>query len=125
MLVPGNATVERGFSVNDSLLVENLQERSLIAQRVVYDSIKAAGGVLNVEITREMLRSVNGASARYKEALEERRKEFDSEQETAAAKKRSEAELKELQLKRRRLEEEYKKSLATLESQISDLRKQH
>ena len=33
----GQASVERGFSVNKSLLVENLTAKSLVSQRIVYD----------------------------------------------------------------------------------------
>ena len=33
----GQASVERGFSVNKELLVENLQKVSLVSQRIVYD----------------------------------------------------------------------------------------
>ena len=51
----GNAHVESGFSVNADMLVENLKEESLIAQRRVYDSIVANGGVLNVNITSGIL----------------------------------------------------------------------
>ena len=50
----GNARVESGFSVNRDMLVENLKEVSLVAQRQVYDAIKAKGGILNVNITSEM-----------------------------------------------------------------------
>ena len=51
----GNACVQSGFSVNTDMLVENLKEESLVAQRRVYDSIVASGGVLNVNITSGML----------------------------------------------------------------------
>ena len=36
----GNATVESGFSVNEDILIENLKEESLVAQRIVYDCNK-------------------------------------------------------------------------------------
>ena len=36
----GQADVERGFSANKELLVENLNEESLIAQRLVKDHIR-------------------------------------------------------------------------------------
>uniref|UniRef100_A0A915JXD8 Uncharacterized protein n=1 Tax=Romanomermis culicivorax TaxID=13658 RepID=A0A915JXD8_ROMCU len=39
ILSHGNATVESGFIVNEDLLVENLQEKSIIAQRLVYDFV--------------------------------------------------------------------------------------
>ncbi|XP_023218138.1 uncharacterized protein LOC111620446 [Centruroides sculpturatus] len=41
----GNANVESGFSVNKSLLSENLKEESLIVQCLVYDRIHFAGGI--------------------------------------------------------------------------------
>ena len=34
----GQASVESGFSINSSIIVENLHEESLVAQRLVYDS---------------------------------------------------------------------------------------
>ena len=37
--------------MNADILVENLKEESLIAQRRIDDSIVANGGVLNVNIT--------------------------------------------------------------------------
>ena len=35
----GQAAVKRGFSVNKEILVENLQQKSLISQRMVFDYI--------------------------------------------------------------------------------------
>lgn len=40
----GNAAVERSFSFNKGFLVENLQEKSLIAQRSVHDHINSLPG---------------------------------------------------------------------------------
>ena len=37
----GQAAVVRGFSVNSKLLVENLQEKTLVASRFVYSSAKS------------------------------------------------------------------------------------
>ena len=50
----GNATVESGFSVNKDLLVENLHEQSLIAQRRVEDAIRSFGGIKNIPICQQM-----------------------------------------------------------------------
>ena len=41
MLLHGQAAVERGFSVNSELLVENLQGKTLVASRFVYISVKS------------------------------------------------------------------------------------
>ena len=37
ILSNGNTTVESGFSINSDVLVENLLEKSVVAQRQVYD----------------------------------------------------------------------------------------
>ena len=37
----GQAAVERGFSVNSKLLVENLQEKTLVSSCYVYNSVKS------------------------------------------------------------------------------------
>ena len=51
ILSHGQAAVERGFSVNNELEVENLQERSLVAQRLVCEYVKLHGGVSQVPLT--------------------------------------------------------------------------
>ena len=49
VLSHGQASVERGFSVNKEIEVENLHEHSLVAQRIICDHLRAVGGVLNEE----------------------------------------------------------------------------
>ncbi|CAH3023527.1 unnamed protein product [Porites evermanni] len=49
----GHATVERGFFINANLIVEDLQEKSIIAQRIVYDNLSFAGGVLEMRLTKQ------------------------------------------------------------------------
>ena len=39
ILSHGNTQVESGFSINNNILVENLHESSIVAQRQVYDGI--------------------------------------------------------------------------------------
>ena len=41
-IVTWQATVERGFSINSELVVENLKE-SVVSQRIVFDAIAAEG----------------------------------------------------------------------------------
>ena len=41
MLSYGQAAIKRGFSVNSKLLVENLQEKTLVASCFVYGSVKS------------------------------------------------------------------------------------
>jgi hypothetical protein len=74
MFSHGQASVESGFSVNKSLLVENLSDRGLIAQRVVHEAIRKAGSVSAVEVTARMLQHVRAARSRCDAAREEQRK---------------------------------------------------
>ncbi|XP_048577470.1 uncharacterized protein LOC116618576 [Nematostella vectensis] len=55
VLSHGQATVERGFSVNRQVMVENLQERSFTAQRVIHDHITHIGGLKKLEVTKQLL----------------------------------------------------------------------
>ena len=70
------AQIERGFSVNMAIVIENLEAESLRSQRLVYDSIKATPKKENheIEIGNKILLSCKSASSRYKLALEENRK---------------------------------------------------
>ena len=70
---PGNACVESGFSVNADMLVENLNEKSLIVQCRVYHSIVACGGVLNINITGRMLTYAGESHSRKQEWLKQKR----------------------------------------------------
>ena len=54
------------------MLVENLNEESLIAQRRVCDLIMASGGVLNVNITSGMLTYARQSHSRYQECLKQK-----------------------------------------------------
>ena len=57
----GQATVERGFSVNKEVTIENLSEQLLVAQRTIVDHVRSVGGVLNVNYSKELLLSASGA----------------------------------------------------------------
>lgn len=95
----GQASVERGFSVNKQVMVENMKAESVIAQRVIADSIRAAGGLEKIIITKELQMSASSARQRYLAYLDDQRKENESK--TKASKKRSLAdELKELRQKK-------------------------
>ena len=65
----GYANVESGFSVNKDFLVENLNEGSVVAQRIVQDALLDAGEVLLVIVTKGMMQSVCAGRSRYDDAL--------------------------------------------------------
>ncbi|GBM95531.1 hypothetical protein AVEN_193624-1, partial [Araneus ventricosus] len=104
----GNASVERGFSVNKTMLVENLKKQSLINQRRAYDRIKSLGGVENVSITKKMLLAVRGAKHRYREDLVRKKEYLDKKASKTQEKRKLENELQQLynQKKKIRLEKE-------------------
>ena len=73
VLSHGQATVERGFSVNKEIEVENLHEHSLVAQRIICDHLKAVGGVLNVPITKKLLAAAASSRQKYEKYLQDQR----------------------------------------------------
>jgi len=55
VLSHGNAAVEGGFSISKELLIDNMLEETVAAQRVVFDAIRKAGmDIKNVDITLNM-----------------------------------------------------------------------
>ena len=68
-----NASVESSFSVNSVMLVENLYEDSLVAQRMVYDAVHTAGRLATLKIDKSMLQYVWDANSIFKQALELKR----------------------------------------------------
>ena len=70
------ADVERGFSVNSEVLVENMKKISLVSQRIVYVHCSAIKTDLSsFKVTRELLTSCRGAYTKCKIDLEEKREE--------------------------------------------------
>jgi hypothetical protein len=83
----GNASVEAGFSVNGDLLVENMLEESVVAQRQVYDGVLSLGGVTAVPITKSMIQFVRASRTRYEEHLAKKKQmKADSERKSAEMK---------------------------------------
>ncbi|GBN81535.1 hypothetical protein AVEN_13958-1 [Araneus ventricosus] len=116
----GNASVERGFSVNKTILVENLKEQSLINQRRAYDGIKFLGGVENVSITKRMLLAARGARHLYRADLV--RKEFlDKKASKTQEKKKIENELQQLYNQKKKIRLEKEKEETEFEEKIQNL----
>lgn len=123
ILSHGNATVESGFSVNGSILVENLQEHSVVAQRVVYDSIQAAGGIMNVTIDKSMMQYVRSARSAYMEELKKKR-EKDSEMNRKLEERKRAAEIiKTLKAKKAKLMTTAASEASLIDSEIAEMEK--
>ena len=99
----GQATVERGFSVNKEVAVENLTERSFIAQRIIHDHIESVGGLANVEISKQLLTSSAGARQKYLSYLDDQKRSKVS-QENALKRKSTMEEIDVLKKKKRQFE---------------------
>ena len=102
----GQASVESGFSINSSIIVENLNEDSLIAQRLVYDSVNSLGGIKKIDtipINKEMLKSVKDSNKNYKIALDKRKEADNRENEERLARKRKQDMIRETVEKKREL----------------------
>ena len=98
MLSNGNATVESGFSVNGDLLVENMNEDSIVAQRVVYDELRAKGfDISSVEINQTMMRKVRSTHTSYSQYLDMKKQTASEEQKRKAEKCKTEAQIKSLE----------------------------
>ncbi len=85
MLSHGQASVERGFSVNKQMERANMCHETFVAERVVNEHVTSAGGVLGVTITKELLTSCRASRTRYANHCDEVRRAKLSE---AGSKKR-------------------------------------
>nr|XP_020471978.1 uncharacterized protein LOC109969435 isoform X1 [Monopterus albus]XP_020471979.1 uncharacterized protein LOC109969435 isoform X1 [Monopterus albus] len=83
LLSHGQATVERGFSVNKEVEADNMQEDTVDAQRMICDYVSACGGVLKVPLTKEILAAAASARSQYRLHLdqEKRKKESNAQRE--------------------------------------------
>ena len=66
----GQSAVESGFNI-----IDNLKESTLTLLRSVYDEIIHHGSIRSFPIDNSLLLSCNSAANRYKNDLEQRRKE--------------------------------------------------
>ena len=72
----GQADVERGFSINKEMLVDNMRQTSLINQRLIFDHLSVENTELaDFTISKDLLNSCKCASGKYKRSLEENKKE--------------------------------------------------
>ena len=111
----GQASIERGFSINMELFVENLQEESIVCQRMVYNHANCSGkSITEVPMTNALLKSCKLAYSRYAAALQEKKEKSDGELKDRKRKmKKDEIAQVTIHLK--------KETLATLESTLTKL----
>lgn len=99
------ADIERGFSANKDLLIENLKEESLVAQRVVKDHIrqKCDGDGRKFKVTKDVVLSVKNARRRYRQSLEDanKRKRVRESADSATQKRKAAEKLADLEERRK------------------------
>ena len=61
----GNASVDSGFSVNGDIILPNMLAETIVAQRIVYENVRKAGGPTHVIITPEMIKIMRNAHKQY------------------------------------------------------------
>jgi hypothetical protein len=106
VLSHGQSSIERGFSINKQLLVENLKEKSLIALRLIEDHMSSFEETPeSIKINREMVQNVKRASSRYREDLQSQREQKESNSKELKRKIVDE-EMKAVRAKRRILQSE-------------------
>lgn len=82
LLSHGQATVERGFSINKEVEMCNMNEDTIVSQRLICDYVRMCGGVVKVPLTKELLNEVASARNRYRIFLEDERKKKEKTKQT-------------------------------------------
>ena len=75
MFSEGQATVERGFSINNIVAAVNSSSHNLIARSFVKDHVCAIDGLKNLAIINELVLSGRAARKRYHASSLEKQKE--------------------------------------------------
>ena len=71
VLSHGQTNMKLGFSINKSLLIENLLEGSFISQRIIIDYVKANEyKSLNIPIASDPFKSIQICHSKYSQCLE-------------------------------------------------------
>lgn len=105
ILSHGQATVERGFSVNKEAVADNLSEKAMVAKRQIINFVRQAGGIRKVCITKELLLSASSARSKYNDYLESKRDEEEKKRK-GEKRKLQEDHISDLKTKKRQLEQE-------------------
>ena len=122
LLSHGQATVERGFSTNKTM-VDNMAEHTLIGKRVVKDFLSSTGcKVADVNVTPQLLAAAASGRQRYHQYLEDERRRGE-QQERQEKRKRDDTELDDLRAKRKRLESSVKALIESADSYAEDAEK--
>ena len=77
----GQASVEPGYSVNKDILIENIQEKTVIALRTIYGSVSGTDGHFSeMLLTPKLTRHMKSVRMRYNQYLEDTRVAWNNEE---------------------------------------------
>lgn len=119
LLFHGNSDVERGYSINDECLIENMMNESLIAQRSTYSALNGIE-LKSFVVSKKLVQYAKNASAKRQEHLKLKKREEESQ---VNERKRLAKELFELEIKKRKIEETRKEELLIIEKDAQILKK--
>ena len=111
--------MERGFSVNKNCINDNLLDESLVARRMVCDTVSRAGGPNNVPITRSLILACKNSNALYRETLKRKRELQNEENDLRVKKIRVAKEIKELEASMDKIDRESEKKKADINDKIA------
>ena len=117
----GQASIERGFSINKDAIVENQKESSLIAQRLVYDSIKNVN-LEEMEVSKKLIWNARNAHRYWQDAQQLEKENGSREEQKKLSAKRKADELISKETERKKIKHDMEASLLKLDSEINELK---
>jgi len=93
----------------------------LVAQRIVYDAIQTAGGILKVEISKTLQQYVRTSRSRYDKALKKKRDVSASDERKTKDKKRAADQIKLLKAKKAKLTTAVAAEAKVIDGEIAEL----
>lgn len=120
----GQASVERGFNINKELLVVNQKERSLIAQRVVYDAVQTSVGPnwKQFEITRQLIDSVRSSRRRLQDARDNDNRKKKAQDEAESQRQVAAVLLKAKEIEMKRKQAAHEDEMANISQEMNVLK---
>ena len=116
ILSHGSGRVEGGFSINESIILNGMKERSVIAQRTVHNWILHSGERLSRDLVdKRMMDAIKGCRQRYEKALKTDQKNHTQKEAVRAEKRKIMRDFSTLQQKRQTIDQQVKQDKEMLD----------
>ncbi|KAK7880785.1 hypothetical protein WMY93_032598 [Mugilogobius chulae] len=123
VLTHGQGSAERVFSVNKKVLVESLKMDFVIAQRIICDHVQHVGGLCSIDYSKELLMSAADAKEKYERYCEDQLR-LQRNKQNVKKRKRFEEEVREIRMKKQKVEEDIKDLLKSADKKAEKAEKQ-